>query len=169
MAYTSWSVVFGEQPSASKWNQLGTNDAHFYSFLGDNLVWQDWTPSYTNITVSNGSVTAKYIQIGKTVFFTWQLTCGSTTSISNAMTITLPVTASTTFSTRSDTAIGTVAIRDSGTASYGGVLILAISSTAMNPKFFRADSSTSAELTTTFPITEATGDTFVCTGMYEAA
>lgn len=29
MAYTAWSVVFGEQPSASKWNILGSNDADF--------------------------------------------------------------------------------------------------------------------------------------------
>lgn len=29
MAYTAWSVVFGEQPTAAKWNQLGTNDAGF--------------------------------------------------------------------------------------------------------------------------------------------
>lgn len=29
MSYQSWSVVFGEQPSAAKWNILGTNDADF--------------------------------------------------------------------------------------------------------------------------------------------
>jgi hypothetical protein len=29
--YQSWSVVFGEQPSAAKWNILGTNDAGFNS------------------------------------------------------------------------------------------------------------------------------------------
>ena len=29
MSYTAWSVVFGEQPTAAKWNQLGTNDAGF--------------------------------------------------------------------------------------------------------------------------------------------
>lgn len=34
MAYASWSVVFGEQPSAAKWNILGTNDAHFNTRLG---------------------------------------------------------------------------------------------------------------------------------------
>lgn len=33
MAYTSWSVVFGEQPSAAKWNILGSNDAHFNSWI----------------------------------------------------------------------------------------------------------------------------------------
>lgn len=34
--YTFWSVVYGEQPSASKWNILGTNDDGFYS--GSNLA-----------------------------------------------------------------------------------------------------------------------------------
>lgn len=29
MSYTAWSVVFGEQPTAAKWNQLGSNDAGF--------------------------------------------------------------------------------------------------------------------------------------------
>jgi hypothetical protein len=36
MAYTSWSVVFGEQPSAAKWNQLGSNDASFNDGTGLN-------------------------------------------------------------------------------------------------------------------------------------
>lgn len=34
MAYTAWSVVFGEQPSAAKWNILGTNDASFNDGTG---------------------------------------------------------------------------------------------------------------------------------------
>lgn len=34
MAYASWSVVFGEQPSAAKWNILGTNDAAFNAGAG---------------------------------------------------------------------------------------------------------------------------------------
>jgi len=34
MAYSSWSVVFGEQPSAAKWNILGTNDATFDTYIG---------------------------------------------------------------------------------------------------------------------------------------
>lgn len=40
MAYTSWSVVFGEQPSAAKWNILGTNDASFNdgSGIGTNAI-----------------------------------------------------------------------------------------------------------------------------------
>lgn len=34
MAYASWSVVANEQPSASKWNILGTNDASFNDGTG---------------------------------------------------------------------------------------------------------------------------------------
>jgi len=34
MAYASWSVVFGEQPSTAKWNILGTNDASFANGTG---------------------------------------------------------------------------------------------------------------------------------------
>lgn len=33
MSYASFSVVFGEQPSAAKWNILGTNDANFNSLI----------------------------------------------------------------------------------------------------------------------------------------
>jgi hypothetical protein len=32
-SYTSWSVVFGEQPSAAKWNILGTNDSYFDAYI----------------------------------------------------------------------------------------------------------------------------------------
>lgn len=34
MAYQAWSVVFGEQPTAAKWNILGTNDASFHDGTG---------------------------------------------------------------------------------------------------------------------------------------
>lgn len=34
MAYVAWSVVFGEQPTAAKWNILGTNDASFHDGTG---------------------------------------------------------------------------------------------------------------------------------------
>lgn len=43
MAYASWSVVFGEQPSASKWNILGTNDASFNDSTGINLQYANLT------------------------------------------------------------------------------------------------------------------------------
>ncbi len=34
MAYQAWSVIAGEQPTAAKWNILGTNDASFNDGTG---------------------------------------------------------------------------------------------------------------------------------------
>lgn len=43
MGYASWSVVFGEQPSAAKWNILGTNDSSFNDSTGINLQYANLT------------------------------------------------------------------------------------------------------------------------------
>ena len=34
MSYSAWSVIFGEVPSAAKWNILGSNDASFNDGTG---------------------------------------------------------------------------------------------------------------------------------------
>lgn len=38
--YTAWSVIFGEQPTSTKWNLLGSNDSSFNTGLGfnDNII-----------------------------------------------------------------------------------------------------------------------------------
>jgi hypothetical protein len=90
MAYASWSVVFGEQPSAAKWNILGTNDASFNDGTGignaaikpvhlatglSSSTWAmaTWSPTLTNISGGTTNL-AKYIQIGKTVHFKFEYT-----------------------------------------------------------------------------------------------
>lgn len=64
MAYASWSVVFGEQPTASKWNILGTNDASFNDGTGifglyKNLLAVDSNPykfsAYRNSAANSGN------------------------------------------------------------------------------------------------------------------
>ena len=59
MAYTAWSVVYGEQPTAAKWNQLGTNDAGFRdgTNIDDNTILNrhladDVVKLYDNVTFS---------------------------------------------------------------------------------------------------------------------
>lgn len=57
MSYQVWSVVFGEQPSASKWNILGTNDASFNDGTGiaDNAI--------LNRHLASGIVTASELDL----------------------------------------------------------------------------------------------------------
>ena len=51
MAYAAFSVVFGEQPSAAKWNILGTNDAGFDTYIGNgtNAIQQVQMTNYSAV------------------------------------------------------------------------------------------------------------------------
>lgn len=55
MAYASWSVVFGEQPTAAKWNILGTNDASFNDGTGLNTGAIQQQVSTTTSAVATGT------------------------------------------------------------------------------------------------------------------
>lgn len=174
MAYASWSVVFGEQPTASKWNILGTNDAHFYSFLGDNTAWQTYTPSITSgITLGDGTISGRYTVVGKTVHFTFRLVCGSTTSlgVGTDMIISLPVTASTALQTQYASNIGLGVLLDAvdpylAVAQYYNTTTLVIqaprANAAGNPVKLTAAN------TTNWPAF-ASGDVLTITGKYQAA
>lgn len=57
MAYASWSVVFGEQPSAAKWNILGTNDADFNTKLTRaGMVVQEVVSSFTAVNTTTTTI-----------------------------------------------------------------------------------------------------------------
>lgn len=119
MAYVAWSVVFGETPSASKWNILGTNDQSFndgtgigaLAVVGASIaalaitnaklnnatgelggVWQNWTPTISN---GGGSISAtvnwaKYMVIGKTIIWNASISITSV-SAGGSLGITGPV------------------------------------------------------------------------------
>lgn len=109
MAYAAWSVSFGEQPSASKWNILGTNDASFndgtgiadaaikpnHFLAGGASNWQSvsWTPTYGGFSAAPSTIMSRYWLLGKLCFFS--IWTGLGTSNANTFTITLPVTAAT--------------------------------------------------------------------------
>lgn len=71
--------------TAPKMNNSGTWNSSW--------AWVSYTPTWTNLSVGNGTVVARYTQIGKTIFARIQLTWGSTTSVSGSVQVTLPVTA----------------------------------------------------------------------------
>lgn len=65
---------------------------HLISGTGSSWVWQSWSPTYTNLTVGNGTTTAKYAQIGKTVTARIRFVFGTTSVMGSGPTFTLPVT-----------------------------------------------------------------------------
>lgn len=99
MAYQSWSVVFGEQPSAAKWNILGTNDAAFNSGNGVLSTGLGLSSSYTGGVATQANAgsaggTIYYINLGG-IRYCWGGTAavtasGTGTVASSSVTITLP-------------------------------------------------------------------------------
>lgn len=169
MAYASWSVVFGEQPSAAKWNILGTNDAHFYSFLGDNLAWQTWAPTYSNLSLGNGTLDfAKYTAIGKTVSFRISITIGSSTSITGDIGFSAPVNG---YSGVVDgaTMSGFARYEDAGTASYAGSVQFS-SATIIKFRIPTTNATYAGDtgVNGTVPFAFGSGDRLLASGVYES-
>lgn len=81
MAYTAWSVVFGEQPSAAKWNILGTNDASFNNGtgIGNNAI--------AAASLATNAITLGYASITTSDFNTASVTPVLITGLSVAVTI----------------------------------------------------------------------------------
>lgn len=58
---------------------------------GDIGLWSSYTPTIGgSFSIGNGSLVSKYSQVGKIVYVKIDITAGSTTSIGNGLTFTLP-------------------------------------------------------------------------------
>lgn len=133
----------------------------------DSGAWVSWSPSYASITVGNGTVTARYTQIGKTVHFRWTIVCGSTTALGNDITFTIPVTAHSFYGTANvRSPIGLVRGYDVGTLNASGSVMLNASTTVASVLWPNATDPRDDGI---FPWTEASGDTLSFSGTYEAA
>jgi len=147
-----------------------TNSVEYYSGSawvsvgGGGLTYADWSPSYTNLTIGNGTVVSRYAQSGKFVNFFWSIQFGSTTSISGSPTITLPVTAKNAYENT------TANFDDAGTGGFMGYALMT-STTAMTVYYVGAATAYTQffGITSSLPFTWATGDRISFQISYEAA
>lgn len=132
-------------------------------------VLSSYTPSWTNLTVGNGTVAASYAQIGKVVYLSVILVFGSTTAVSGEVSFTLPVTAS---GVPIKFLGSFVSLQDSGTATYLGTVVTAGTGTIW-VRSQRSDGTylmaTGGSLSSTSPFTWTTGDSIQVGITYEAA
>lgn len=130
-------------------------------------AWQDWTPSYNNLSVGNGTVVARYRQIGKTVDFKFALNFGSTSSISGVPSISLPVTAN--YDVAQNYILGPGLVVDSGTANWFATCVFK-SSTTFGLFVANGHGDTRAvDVSATKPMTWTTTDKMWLRGTYEAS
>lgn len=127
--------------------------------------WTTWTPTLTNMTQGNGTVTARYNRIGKRVDFYFELLLGSTSAISTTPNITLPVTA-----TAASTFAMSVRCFDSSASQHYVGETLGATATAVSMAVLPSTAGSQlASVSATNPFTWATGDILHCHGTYEAA
>lgn len=131
--------------------------------------WQSWTPTWTNLTVGNGTVTAKYVQVGKSIQFKLSLVFGSSTAVSGSVSVTLPVTS--TALVGSGVPLGSARLIDISAGLFYVGFATHLSTTTMKVSWSGASGSGQIEtnLSNVSPVTWAVSDEFQINGFYEAA
>lgn len=130
------------------------------------VSWSSWTPSYTNLTVGNGTVLARYRVDGRTMHLTWQFTLGSTSSVGSNPKIGVPSGYTIYDNGVNQTRVVlAAACYDSSAATWRSGVSVAGDSTD-DVLSTRIIFDTTA-VTATTPFTWATGDILMFTGSFE--
>jgi hypothetical protein len=131
-------------------------------------AWSTYTPTLTGITLGNGVISARFIQIGKTVHFWVIVALGSTSSVTGSVQMTLPVTKSSSMGTPiGESFFHQIGVLNQGPGSF-------ISQAGSNVVTFYALTASGSYVTTqtlsaTIPFTWANTHTIGMKGTYEAA
>lgn len=143
--------------TSSRWRVFGVSDREG--------LWTTFTPTWTNVTVGNGTVVARYTRVGKTIRFYLSLTFGGTTAVTGSAIVSLPATMHASMND-TDYALGVCSFRDSsaGQIYWGRGLVTSSTTIALFD-----NGATPANVTSTTPFTWATGDTLFVSGEYEEA
>jgi hypothetical protein len=131
-------------------------------------AWTTYTPTWTNLTVGNGVLTARYCQVGKIVMGYISFVMGSTSSMGSAPYFTLPVTA---FSSTSNVPLGNFYMEDVGSQGGNGAFSSRDTTTAQIVAIFASGTyiGGNASISSTVPFTWGTNDFFNGYFIYEAA
>jgi hypothetical protein len=129
--------------------------------------WISYTPTFTNLTVGNGTVTGVYNRIGDVVYVVVRLNWGSTTSITGGVAISNPVNADADYEFLGDATFW--AIGTSGVLSPGKIWGIGAGSSGVYVQNTSGTYTVLNEVTNTVPFTWATGNIFRLQFQFKAA
>jgi hypothetical protein len=129
-------------------------------------VWTSYTPTYLNLTPGNGTVTARYRQVGKTVEVSYRLLWGSTTSCGNYPIFSYPVTPA----NNNNVIVGNAALFETGVGTWLGLVFCdAANGLLTQIQYTGGTWLVDGVLGAATPTTWTTGDIWTMTATYEAA
>lgn len=141
-----------------------------YGTLKDNIAgaaWTAFTPTLTNTTLGNGTITGFYTQVGKTVFAKVKFTLGSTSAVASNPLIIAPV-AFFGSGMSSSAVVGICSIFKSPT-TYLGIVKWNTSTNGLLLVYLASGTYVAeTAITATVPVTFATGDSIDIFLHYEA-
>ena len=147
---------------------LGTNDLFDRRLIEqiaretphDPPVWTNWSKVYNNLVIGNGGVSARWTKNGNVAHIEWALDFGTTTSLSGAPVISLPVDADdAVLGVQPRFNIGPVTYTETGVATYfGGVRLLSKDLIMLEVFDTGATYLRTSQLSPTVPFTWATDD-----------
>jgi hypothetical protein len=154
MAYTTPpTFTAGAILTAAQLNTYLTNN---FKAIGD--AWAAWTPTLSNWTLGNGTLTGAAITVGKLIIGRVTYTVGSTDTIAGNLVISLPATSG----MISGIAIGQAGLFDTSTGNRAFRTVWQATATTM-----QFSTEADARITPTAPWTWATGDTVVASFVIE--
>ena len=128
-------------------------------------AWTTYTPTISNLSIGNGTLTARYNKVGKTINVIFHFIFGSTTTITSSPNFTIP------FNVATSNQNFQAALLDSGTAWFGAFATAAGNIVYLDLAFTNGTYLTTAGggFSSTAPFTWTTNDTIVVKGSYEAS
>lgn len=145
--------------------------AKLFAGTGTGWSWATWTPTWSNVTTTTGTVTAKYIQVGKQVTCRLSFALGASSAITGLITFSLPVTAVSYPNIANGVdPLGYCVILDSGTGTYSADVRMFTTTTAIVTVLGVAGTyANGVNTSSTVPMTWTTNDALSTTFTYEAA
>ena len=134
-------------------------------------TWSTWTPTFANLSIGNGTIIARYQRINGMVAFEIGFVFGSTSSITGAITFTLPPGLNARSVSNTNTSgLGSLYIEDAGLAGYSGIIRLeSTTSAGLFRQGVSGENVSIVGITASAPFAWATGDWARGYGIYEAA
>jgi len=173
MAYTAVATVADGDDLLESWgNNVAAAVDEIQGGIGsDSGTAPTWVPTWTNLTVGNGTVVARYTQMGPLTTFYINLAFGTTTSITGSVVVSAPTTI---FNTANAVALSRVQYTDaSASATYAGGLSIASATTFNVRRFFDSgiagNPTQEAAITATAPFAFAQTDQLSIAGLYFTA
>ena len=152
----------------TSWTGAALTESDINTYLSHTgSAWNSYTPSLSGVTLGNGTLVGDYWRAGRFTGFKVKLTFGTTTSVSGAMVVGLPVA----YADGTDAETFSALMYDASTVTRirGGVTATTTTTVTVNALLSSGTYVSDTATSSTVPFTWTTSDILIVSGIYEAA